>query len=46
MFPNIDADDGDMRQEWVLVGRRHDLERLGLGVIALYRFHVENKIKQ
>lgn len=36
MLPNINADDGDVRQERVLVGRRHDLERLGLGVIALH----------
>lgn len=41
MFPNVDADDGDVRQERILVGRRHDLERLALGVVTLHRSHDE-----
>ena len=41
MFPNVDADDGNVRQERILVGRRHDLEDLALGVEALHRSHVK-----
>ena len=35
VFPNIDADDGDVRQERILVGGGRDLETLGRGVQAL-----------
>lgn len=42
VFPDIDTDDGDVRQERVLVGRRHDLECLALGVVALHRSHDDN----
>lgn len=37
MLPNVNAEDGDVRQERVLVHRRHDLERLALDVVALRR---------
>jgi uracil-DNA glycosylase len=35
VLPDIDADDGRVGQERVLVGRRGDLQTLGLGVQAL-----------
>ena len=37
MLPDVDADDGDVRQERVLVGGGDDLETLSLGVQALRR---------
>ena len=35
VFPNIDADDGDVRQERILVGGGRDLDHLGRRVVAL-----------
>ena len=35
VLPDVDADDGDVRQERVLVGGGHDLKTLSLGVQAL-----------
>ena len=35
VLPDVDADDGDVGEEGVLVGRRRDLEALGRGVQAL-----------
>ena len=35
VFPNIDANDGDVRQERVLVGGGRDLDNLGRRVVAL-----------
>ena len=35
VFPNIDANDGDVRQERVLVGSGRDLDNLGRRVVAL-----------
>lgn len=37
MLPDVDADDGDVREQRVLVGRRRDLEHLRLRVVALQR---------
>ena len=37
VFPNIDANDGDVRQERILVSGSNDLETLGGGVQALKR---------
>ena len=34
VLPDVDADDGDVRQERVLVGGGDDLELLGVGVVA------------
>ena len=34
MLPDVDADDGDVAEERVLVGGGDDLELLGVGVIA------------
>lgn len=41
VLPNIDAEEGDMRHERVLVGCRHNLDRLVLGK-ALYQSHDKN----
>ena len=35
VLPNVHSNDWYMRQQRVLVRRRHDLERLALGVVAL-----------
>ena len=35
VLPNVHSNDWYMRQQLVLVRRRHDLERLALGVVAL-----------
>ena len=35
VLPDVDADDGDVGQERVLVGGRRDLNDLGRGVVAL-----------
>jgi hypothetical protein len=37
MLPDIDADDGDMGQERILVGSGDDLQALGGGVQALHK---------
>ena len=34
MFPDVDADDGDVAEERVLVRGGDDLELLGVGIIA------------
>jgi len=43
MLPNVDTDDGDVRQERVLICRRHNLEPLALGVVALHRCQDKDK---
>ena len=35
MLPDVDANNGDVGQERVLVGSRRDLNDLGRGVVAL-----------
>ena len=35
VLPNVNANDGDVGQERVLVGSRRDLNDLGRGVVAL-----------
>lgn len=37
MLPDVDADDGDVGQEWVLIGSGDDFEGLALGIEALFR---------
>ena len=44
VFLNVDANDRDVRQEWVLVGGRYDLERLALDVVALHQRQIMLKI--
>ena len=36
MLPDINTDEGDVAQEWVLVSRGDDLDALVLDVVALY----------
>ena len=40
VLPDVDADDGDVAQERVLVGGGGELEALGRGVVALHAQHV------
>ena len=35
VLPDVDADDGDVRQERILVGGGRDLDHLGRRVVAL-----------
>ena len=44
VFPNVDANDRDVRQEWVLVGGRYGLKCLALGVVALHQRQIMLKI--